>query len=468
MHVNNISKSCAPTSTSVVAVVLNESSSDEAVNNTTRYPIDHYASQYRVNQNAKNRRKQSHTHNHECKTNECDTNNIEKLMKEHEIKRTRRYGKFFAVFVPLLFTIYTYYSFMYIIPNLPFLIIFQNHTDKQHLILFRTLFTTFSIVLVFLWYWAYFKSKYSHPGPIPKAWTMWNGNPLIRPSDPIYAIDTSLHGSTMIVTKHSKLYCVKCKIFRPNRTGHCKRCNICVTRIDHHCTFLNNCIGSNNQRYFCQFLIYSAIAWILYVCFTPFSKRNIIHNVFNDNKYNLTIFIIFTFLPILAVFGLFFISFLILGQFQSIARNQTFAEVKFHNERIIGNNKIDTQTSCWKRIKIQFDKGRNKWKETVKNVEEIAKLLDENEREQKDESEEIVIINEKSKLKRYDLGSIWRNMETVFGSSIIYWFIPLDWNEDELYKRMLTHSFSFDLMPKLPCNTKKSNDIMKSIVANID
>ena len=86
--------------------------------------------------------------------------------------------------------------------------------------------------------------KKHHQGPVPLAWREWNGAPMSRPTDPVYAIDPSLYGasSASFVPKNSKLYCGKCKMYRPYRTGHCKRCNICVTRIDHHCQILNNCV----------------------------------------------------------------------------------------------------------------------------------------------------------------------------------------------------------------------------------
>lgn len=156
---------------------------------------------------------------------------------------------------------------------------------------------------------------------------------MTRPTDPIYAIDTSIHGASMIITKNSRLYCVQCKVFRPLRTGHCKRCNICVTRIDHHCAFLNNCVGSNNQRYFCQFIIYTAILLIMYITCSPFAKQNVIKNVFNGENFNFKIFIIFGFLPLFGTLAFLFLLFLIINQIQTITKNQTFTEVKFYNER---------------------------------------------------------------------------------------------------------------------------------------
>lgn len=32
-------------------------------------------------------------------------------------------------------------------------------------------------------------------------------------------------------------YCIRCESVRPPRAHHCRRCDICVLRFDHHCTY---------------------------------------------------------------------------------------------------------------------------------------------------------------------------------------------------------------------------------------
>lgn len=54
--------------------------------------------------------------------------------------------------------------------------------------------------------------------------------------------------------------CIRCLKSKPDRCHHCSICNQCIRRMDHHCPWLNNCIGLNNYKFFFNTIFYCAIS----------------------------------------------------------------------------------------------------------------------------------------------------------------------------------------------------------------
>ena len=58
----------------------------------------------------------------------------------------------------------------------------------------------------------------------------------------------------MLMTHDASCLCPDCRCIRTPRSRHCHLCNRCVDTFDHHCPWINNCVGSGNHVAFCCFL----------------------------------------------------------------------------------------------------------------------------------------------------------------------------------------------------------------------
>ena len=111
---------------------------------------------------------------------------------------------------------------------------------------------------------------------------------VINKSDPGFIMPSdNLTWLEMVENKMNiNEYCPYCRIKRTRRIKHCHICKKCIKGFDHHCNWIDNCVGENNKK---RFLVFVAITLInlwfnLFVGFMDLKNRKGIKNInINDN-----------------------------------------------------------------------------------------------------------------------------------------------------------------------------------------
>ncbi|XP_034155858.1 zf-DHHC domain-containing protein isoform X2 [Pangasianodon hypophthalmus] len=108
--------------------------------------------------------------------------------------------------------------------------------------------SVFNVILLLLLA-CHSKAVFSDPGMVPLPETAIDFSDLRSQSSRVN--DRGCEGWTV---------CSRCETYRPPRAHHCRVCQRCIRRMDHHCPWINNCVGELNQKYFIQFLFYTGMA----------------------------------------------------------------------------------------------------------------------------------------------------------------------------------------------------------------
>ncbi|CAE1287352.1 ZDHHC2_15_20 [Acanthosepion pharaonis] len=138
----------------------------------------------------------------------------------------------------------------------------------------KVLYIIFYHPLLFIFLWSYWQTIFTPTGKVPKDFY------LSKQELEIFERETNEERQREMLLQYAKQlplqnrtmsgaprYCEKCKCLKPDRCHHCSVCSACVLKMDHHCPWVNNCVGFTNYKYFVLFLGYSLL-YCLYVAAT--------------------------------------------------------------------------------------------------------------------------------------------------------------------------------------------------------
>jgi len=128
-----------------------------------------------------------------------------------------------------------------------------------------------------------------------------------------------------------KNFCEHCCLPRPSRAHHCQVCKKCVLLMDHHCLFIDNCIGYRNYKAFYLFLL-------IYILHTVLTLVILFNSILKPQNSAIQVLI-------------FVISLLFFGFFGVMTLNQLFHQTVF-----LVNNSTWVENSIFQSQKYLYDK----------------------------------------------------------------------------------------------------------------
>jgi hypothetical protein len=215
------------------------------------------------------------------------------------------------IFIPLftvlglIFGLFILYTIFYIYPicnhqmeNLPEVYFFHSDSEQRSACIRACILLSLLLLLVTCTLISLFKASVTDPGKIPDT-AEWE----------IVIEDFSESSSENFTTEKRKdgllRTCKYCLVKKPDRCHHCKQCDRCNLKMDHHCNWIINCVGNNNYKFFFLTIFYSALSLGLFV--GSFWESVVIYLLNPEVPTSISLFLMTSYsLTVLLTIGIFF------------------------------------------------------------------------------------------------------------------------------------------------------------------
>ncbi|XP_011335754.1 palmitoyltransferase ZDHHC15B isoform X5 [Ooceraea biroi] len=130
----------------------------------------------------------------------------------------------------------------------------------------KAIYLLFFHILILMFLWSYWQTVYTNLMPVPDKFKI----PDVEmeklqqaETEEVQRLILERFAQDLPVTnrtiKGAMRFCEKCQLIKPDRAHHCSVCGTCVLKMDHHCPWVNNCVGFHNYKFFMLFLAYALI-----------------------------------------------------------------------------------------------------------------------------------------------------------------------------------------------------------------
>lgn len=164
-----------------------------------------------------------------------------------------------AFLISILVTLYITYVTFLVVPMIcdsddrPDLYFWQSKSEHEEAVKRGIVYVSLMTSFIVLFMLSFLRASLTPPGFVPN-------DPKWDPNDPTFKAT-----SVELKKDGSSRACARCIKLKPDRCHHCRLCDACILKMDHHCPWIANCVGFYNYRYFFLIVTYAMLSLWLFI-----------------------------------------------------------------------------------------------------------------------------------------------------------------------------------------------------------